>query len=78
MASFFIGKYRTLGCCKPAISVAHTIEKMELACSAYLEKTDPLPIHFAQEIPQLYQRKAHVFFNRYCTPSWPQLPNVRR
>jgi len=44
MASLFIGKYRTFGGCKPAISrVAHAIEKIKPACSAYLERTDPLP-----------------------------------
>jgi len=58
MASLFISKYRTR-CCNPAISrVTHTIEKIEPAYSAYLEKTDPLPsIHFTLEIPQLYQGK---------------------
>jgi len=44
MALLFIGKYRTFGCCKPAISrVAHTIEKIEAVCGSYLVRTDPLP-----------------------------------
>jgi len=44
MTLLFIGKYRTFGCCKPAISrVAHTIEKIEALCDAYLVRTDPLP-----------------------------------
>jgi hypothetical protein len=48
MASLFIRKYRTFECCKSAISrVPHTIEKIEPACRAYLQWTDPLPsIHF--------------------------------
>jgi hypothetical protein len=71
MASLFIRKYRTLGCCKSAISkVAHTIEKIEPACCAYLQWVDLLPsTHFILETLQLYQGKSHAFINLSCTRS---------
>ena len=63
----------------PYILVAHMIKKMKPACSAYLEKTNPLPsIHFTLETPQLHQGKADPFINHGCTRSWPQLPNAQR
>lgn len=61
VASLFIGKYHTLGCDKPAISgVAHKIEKIEPASSAYLERADPLPsIHFTLSHSSIKEKLTH-------------------
>ena len=66
MAPLVIGKYRTFGCCKPAISrMVHAIESIEPARGAYLQKTDPLSgIHFTLETPQLSQGKSPIVIVR--------------
>ena len=58
MTSLFIRKYRTRVLQTSDFEVAHMTEKIELACSAYFERTNPLPsIHCTMETLQLCQRK---------------------